>query len=172
MSIAPINNKESKKVHNNHIPIVLVSLASALIALFIGYHWGYYKSQKSLISAKNSANSQIIEEENAITLYQGPVIEINGNKIVILAKVSTNGDVSEKPVNVTTNETTIFREIDVSVPSLDPDEASNEQNESREQTISLNDIQIGDNIIAEATENILGKTNFESYLITVLSTGL
>jgi hypothetical protein len=173
MSIKSLKlNNAVKNEHNIGISIVIIVACASIISITVGYHWGHYQGVRKAdeynnLLTKNSLN----EEESTVNLYQGSVTGIIGNKLQISAKVNENGKVSEKIITVSTNTNTLFRKIDISVPALDPDELVDGQPGTREQTIELNDIQIGDNIIAEANENIFGKVSFESSQITVLSTG-
>ncbi|MFA6271776.1 MAG: hypothetical protein WC693_01540 [Patescibacteria group bacterium] len=161
------NNQES-----NVIATVIITICAVIIAMAIGYHWGYYRGiQKSQENDVIGPNNALTDEFGNITLYQGPVISINGNQLFITAKVDENGEKVEKTVTVNTTNDTMYRRINMSVPPIDPTELENGVENSREETIELKDVQIGDNIIAEASENIYGKTSFQADQVTVLSIG-
>ncbi|MFA6391844.1 MAG: hypothetical protein WCW66_03790 [Patescibacteria group bacterium] len=167
------SSQNSQQNQNGAMATVIVTVCAVIITLAVGYNWGYYQgTHKSLENTGFSVNNGVgVDDANEIRLYQGPVVKIEGNMLYITAKVYTNETITDKTVTINTADDTIFRKIDLSIPPFDPDEVNGEQENAREKVIGLNDIMIGDNIIADASENIFGKTNIRSYQITVLSTG-
>jgi hypothetical protein len=157
---------------------VVISIIVAIIALVTGYNWGYYQgNQKSidLINQQTPSGLIVTEDDDDtgnIYSYQGTVSEISGNLITMTAKVNENGVQLDKLISVNTEENTTYRKIDISIPPVDTEDLEPGVENPREKTIQLNDIQIGDNIVADASENIFGKTSFQAYQLTVLSLGL
>ncbi|MFA6524751.1 MAG: hypothetical protein WCT33_00595 [Patescibacteria group bacterium] len=173
MSITKNRQSNDSNIQKNMgVAIVVITICAGIVAMAIGYHWGYYKgTQKNQENGSIMANNTLNDEFGNVTLCQGKVVSIEGNKLLITAKVDENGEKVEKTVTVNTTDNTTYRKVDISVPPIDPEELENGVENSRETAIELKDVQIGDNIIAEASENIYGKTSFQTYQVTVLSIG-
>ena len=157
----------------------LITVVVAIITLVVGYQWGYGKAGKEAeelndqqVAAQLGASGGLEEEVRNTTSYQGLVTGINGNRIDINAKVAENDIIMDRTVEITTTDSTVFRKIDITKPPTIPEESEGNIENGREKIIQLDDIQIGDNILAEASENIYGKTSFQTYEIKVLSIGL
>ncbi|MBU0613059.1 hypothetical protein KKB10_03495 [Patescibacteria group bacterium] len=155
----------------------IITVIVATVTLIVGYQWGQSNADEKAVEpstqqvAIQPAGYEYEEAKN-ITAYKGQVTGVNGNQIDITAKVAENDISVEKTVNITTTESTIFRKIDITKPPVNPDSLEEGEEYEREKSIQISDIQIGDNIIAEADENIYGKTSFQAYEIKVLSIGL
>lgn len=159
---------------------VIATLATVIlltIAVFAGYYWGVADAQKVESAKKSTSGNTTTLGAGAIPIppspptifaYSGEITSIEGKTIYVRASLRENGASVEKNLKVSTSDSTKYSKMDISTPPLPP---GSETEDQREQDIQSSEIQIGDRVIAQAGENIKGKTEFEATKIRVLVSG-
>ncbi|PIY96803.1 MAG: hypothetical protein COY66_02635 [Candidatus Kerfeldbacteria bacterium CG_4_10_14_0_8_um_filter_42_10] len=170
--------EESNKVSMIATATTVILLVAAAIA---GYYWGVADARS--IDTKNSSGQnnglgQLVLDSSLPTppapseiyAYSGEVTSIEGKTVYLKTSVQENGVLVEKDLIIATSDNTQFSKLDITKPPVPPGATENQA--EREQTIQLNEVQVGDRVIAQSNENVKEKTEFQATKIRVLATEL
>lgn len=176
-----MSNKQTQSFlqNNEYVSLVATVLTIILmgIAFFSGYSLGVGKqNNKTANNPTNSSATTIntntpapLIEMPEIFSYTGKISAIEGNSIQFTANVVKDNQAIDKTVKATTTNSTKIIKLDISQPPIAP--GSNINQSSREKEIKFSELKVGDQVVAQASENIKDKNEFETYKITVFVQG-
>ncbi|MFH1537159.1 MAG: hypothetical protein ABID45_04170 [Patescibacteria group bacterium] len=121
----------------------------------------YLTTVKDVTPVSELCQSLLPEEQEEIYSYSGKIIELNDNSVTIEVQVIESMNLIKKDVIINIDNNTKINKIDISTPPM-PDE------DILEEEISFSDLNVDDEILVKAEENIKHKNKFTASTVTLI----
>lgn len=160
-----MNNQPAKnqiKHKNIWVLVIVLILMLGVVLLFYANKFNIQPEQVDLSKANVSQDGL----PNEVYNYNGEVVKIEDNTIVIKAFRAANYLLADKELRVKVDDKTEFSKLVVpkSIPDLKPGQSGQY---FERQPIKLSDIKVGDRVTVIALENIKDKTEFTAAIVEV-----